>query len=97
LSGSNLSYLPLELMACGVPVLTNRGPQLDWYCKHLENSYCSYPFASSFLKGFNALASSKELRQNLVQNGLMAVAAPTWELEAEKIRAFIETEVGWRK
>ena len=31
LSGSNLSYLPLEFMACGVPVLTNKGSQLSWY------------------------------------------------------------------
>lgn len=95
LSGSNLSYLPLELMACGVPVLTNRGPQLSWYCKHLENSYCAYPLVSDFVRGFEALASSRVLREKLVKGGLESTAATTWSMEADKIRKFIETEVGW--
>jgi glycosyltransferase involved in cell wall biosynthesis len=95
LSGSNLSYLPLELMASGVPVLTNRGPQVNWFCKHLENSYCAYPFASDFLRGFDALYQSKSLRERLVQDGFASVETTTWELEAEKIYTFISKEVGW--
>jgi len=96
LSGSNLSYLPVELMACGVPVLTNRSPMVSWYCNHLENSYCAYPLVSDFVNGFDLLASSKSLREKLVMGGLTSTAATSWDLEAEKIRAFIETEVGWR-
>lgn len=30
LSCTNLSLLPLELMACGVPVISNRGPHTEW-------------------------------------------------------------------
>jgi len=78
-------------------VLTNKGPQLSWYCKHLENSYCAYPLVSDFVRGFDALVSSKALREKLVKGGLESTAATTWNQEAEKIREFIETEVGWRK
>ena len=95
LSGSNLSYLPVELMACGVPVLTNSGPQSDWYCKHLENSYTCMPFVSDFERGFDALSRSIELRRKLRAGGLDSVARTTWEAEAEKIFHFISAEAGW--
>ena len=94
-SGSNLSYLPLELMACGVPVLTNEGPQLSWFCKHMENCYMAQPFVSDFLRGFTALYDGYELRQRLVARGLLSVKKTTWEKEADKIYDYIATEVGW--
>ncbi|PKU25397.1 hypothetical protein CWS72_07365 [Telmatospirillum siberiense] len=94
-SGSNLSYLPLELMASGVPVLTNRGPQVSWFCKHLENAYCAYPFVSAFLDGFTQLVESKALRERLVRGGQESVVATSWASEADKIYAFISAEIGW--
>lgn len=95
LSGSNLSYLPVELMACGVPVLTNSGPQSDWYCKHLENSYTCMPFVSDFKRGFDALHGSIDLRRKLRSGGLASVARTTWEAEADKIFDHICAEAGW--
>lgn len=95
LSGSNLSYLPVELMACGVPVLTNSGPQSDWYCKHLENSYTCLPFVSHFERGFGALHGSIDLRRGLRSGGLASVARTTWEAEADKILRHICAEAGW--
>jgi O-antigen biosynthesis protein len=95
-SGSNLSYLPVELMASGVPVLTNSGPQLSWFCKHLENCYAAQPMVSDFLRGFELLYSSRELRQKLVESGLRSVSHTTWQNEADKIFAYISKEVGWR-
>lgn len=89
LSGSNQSYLPVELMACGVPVLTNNGPQVDWFCKHMENAYTCYPFVSDFKRGFDVLYNSKELRKKLINGGLKTIQRTSWENEANKIYDFI--------
>jgi hypothetical protein len=68
-----------------------------WFCKHLENAYCAYPFVSAFLNGFTQLVESKALRERLVRNGLKSVAATSWATEADKIYAFLSEEIGWDK
>jgi FkbM family methyltransferase len=94
-SGTNLSYLPLELMASGVPVLTNSGPQVSWVCRHLENCYAAQPMVSDFVRGFEMLYASRSLRQRLADEGVRSVSQATWEGEAEKILTHISKEVGW--
>lgn len=87
-SGTNLSYLPVELMASGCPVLTNNGPQSEWYCTK-ENSVVVDPVISEVVKGFDSLYKSKSLRQSLVTAGLEKSANTSWEKEMDKIYAFI--------
>lgn len=84
-SATNLSYLPVELMASGVPVLTNRGPQVEWHCRHGENAYLVDPTPTSVLRGFAELRESLELRQRLVDGGLRTMAALSWEKEMFKV------------
>jgi glycosyltransferase involved in cell wall biosynthesis len=89
LSGSNLSYLPLELMACGCPVISNQGPQVEWFLKHMENAYLVPPVPSAFLHAFEELQSNTTLRSNMIERGLKDIADNTWELQSNRILDYI--------
>lgn len=93
LSGTNLSYLPVELMACGIPVITNNGPQVEWFCEDGVNSLVVEPFPSSILDAVDKLITSPELRSKLIHNGIAKTAETNWENEGEKIRNFIESTI----
>ena len=87
-SATNLSYLPVELMASGCPVITNKGPQTEWYCNK-NNSIIVDPVTSSVLEGFDRLYNSYELRQNLVLEGLAKSKLTSWGEEMEKIYKYV--------
>ncbi len=87
-SATNLSYLPVELMASGCVVLTNNGPQTQWYCNS-ENAMIVDPTPSSVFEGFKKLYDSKELRQSLVNKGLEKSKSTTWENEMDKIYDYV--------
>ena len=54
-SGTNLSYLPIELMSCGVPVVSNNGAHVEWHCTHLQNSFLCDPVPEAILDGVTEL------------------------------------------
>ncbi len=87
-SGTNLSYLPVELMASGCPVLTNNGPQTEWYCND-DNAMLVDPVVAAVVDGFKKLYNSKELRQFLVNKGLEKSASTSWEKEMDKVYNFV--------
>lgn len=93
-SGTNLSYLPVELMASGVPVISNNGAQVEWHCKHGENAYLVDPVPQAIVEGFEALYSSPVLRQKLVNGGVASMAALSWENEMEKVYMYVRGMVG---
>lgn len=88
-SGTNLSYLPVELMACGVPVITNRGPHTEWHCKHEENAYLVDPVPEDVVAGFRQLFHDVELRQKLARGGVETMRPLSWESEMEKIACYV--------
>ena len=90
-SATNLSYLPVELMACGVPIISNKGSQVEWYCQNMVNSMLVNPTPLSVLKGLDALVADKKLRQSLVKNGLAKSAEVTWESEMDRIFQYVES------
>lgn len=92
-SATNLSYLPVELMASGVPVLSNNGPQVEWHCKHDENSYLVDPVPEAVLEGFTNLYNSEDLRQRLVDGGLSTMAPLTWDDQMTKIHDHIKSKL----
>lgn len=92
-SGTNLSYLPVELMASGCPVITNKGEQVEWYCDK-ENSMLVDPVPSEVLKAFTMLYESKELRYRIATNGFEKSKATTWEAEMDKIFEYIRRKLG---
>ena len=93
LSGTNLSYLPVELMACGVPVVTNNGPQVDWYCEDGVNSLVVPPFPSSILSAVTKLIKDPELSKKLREGGLEKSSSSDWEKEATSIYRYLTTSL----
>ena len=92
-SGTNLSYLPSELMACGVPVISNNGPHVEWYCESGENAILVDPTPQSILTAVKSLVEDKNLRQKLALGGIAKTDLTTWELEMDKVFAHINRVV----
>lgn len=89
-SGTNLSYLPVELMQSGVPVISNKGDHVEWHCKHGENAYLVDPVPTAVFDAFAVLYNSEELRQKLVDGGLKTMEPITWEKEMNKIFEYMK-------
>jgi cellulose synthase/poly-beta-1,6-N-acetylglucosamine synthase-like glycosyltransferase/glycosyltransferase involved in cell wall biosynthesis len=81
------SYLPLELMACGVLVVGNQNPRTAWLLKHRENCLVSANSASSIADAVEEGLMNRELRIALTQNAAQLVAKEysDWDGQAEKI------------
>jgi O-antigen biosynthesis protein len=92
-SGTNLSYIPVELMASGCAVISNNGPQVEWMCRHRENSYLCAPVPTAVLDGFRELYNNAALRQKIVDGGIKTTSAVSWESEIEKIYQYVITNL----
>jgi len=82
LSCSNLSLLPLELMACGVPVISNRAPYTQWLLND-ENAMLAEPNIESLAQAVLQVINSPDLAGRLSSAGLAFTAQTSWEREAE--------------
>lgn len=83
-SATNLSYLPVELMQSGVPVISNNGPHVEWHCKHLENAYLADPVPEAVCEAFRTLYYDRTLRQKLIDGGLATMQELDWESEMSR-------------
>jgi O-antigen biosynthesis protein len=92
-SATNLSYLPVELMACGVPVISNRGPQVEWHCVDRQNSMLVEATPESVLDAFSELHYSASLRQQLADGGLATMQDLSWEQEMQKVYQYITARI----
>lgn len=90
-SGTNLSYLPVELMASGVPVISNNGPHIEWHCKNKYNSLLVDPVPQAVLDAVTALVESRSLRQDLVDGGLETMKDLDWNDQMEKIYKYVDS------
>lgn len=88
LSFTNVSLLPLELMACGCAVVSNRGPHTEW----LLNDSCAKLCDSDPVSVADAIVELLEdpgKRKALIEQGLSFSKATHWEMEAKKLSAFL--------
>ncbi|SSC24649.1 Glycosyltransferase, partial [Klenkia terrae] len=69
------SYLPLELMACGVPVVAFDNPWGHWILEHEENSLLAKRTADDLADQLERLCRDQELRERLSTQGLQDIAA----------------------
>ena len=82
------SYLPLELMACGVATVAFDNPAGSWIQRHEDTCLLTRRTAASLATSIERLVVEDELRDRIVANGLRAVAhrptdwdaafAPVW-------------------
>jgi GT2 family glycosyltransferase/glycosyltransferase involved in cell wall biosynthesis len=69
------SYLPLELMACGVPVVAFDNPAGDWLLKHEVNSLLTRRTVDALGDAVERLVCDTELRARLREGGLDTIAS----------------------
>ncbi|UZN50269.1 glycosyltransferase family 4 protein [Cupriavidus cauae] len=84
LSFSNLSLLPLELMACGTPVISNTGPWVEWMLNP-ENARLAPPTVDRLAAALVDVLQSPTERKRLREAGLRTVAATDWRKEAIRV------------
>lgn len=84
LSFSNLSLLPLELMASGCPVVSNRGPNVEWLLNDGVAVLCDAT-VESLCAGLWEILRNEERRTQLIRNGLALANDTDWMAHARTL------------
>ena len=87
------SYLPLELMACGATVVTNRNPDTSWLLRDRENCVLSEMSPSALAESLEETLRDTALRARLAEASADVVARYSdWAAQTEKIYQFMLAE-----
>ncbi len=89
LSFTNLSLLPLELMACGIPVVSNRAKCTEWLLND-GNACLAEPTVESLADALCMLLESPKDRERLRTAGLETSALTDWKQEAGKVASMLQ-------
>lgn len=81
---TNLSLLPLELMACGCPVVSNTGENVEWLLDR-TNAELRAPTGDDLAQGIVNVLSDGKRRDELVAGGFATTKATSWRKEAEVV------------
>jgi len=84
LSFSNASLLPLEVMACGTPVVCNRGANNEWLVGH-DNCFLAAPTVDDLAAALCQVLQDRSLREGLRKQGLALAASTSWAEEARHV------------
>ncbi len=84
LSLTNLSLLPLELMACGTPVVSNQSPSTEWLLNK-NNARLAPTTVVDLADAVCAVLSDPTEATRLRDGGFVTVAATDWHSEACKL------------
>jgi glycosyltransferase involved in cell wall biosynthesis len=90
LSFSNLSLLPLELMACGVPVVSNRAPYTEWLLSD-EIALLERPTVMALTNAICTILENPQEAQRLCAAGLRASAATDWATEGLRMGKILQS------
>ena len=85
------SYLPLELMACGVPVVAFDSPDFSWLLRNEENCLLVERTVDGIVDGLERLVVDAELRRRLSKQGLADVSAnhASWDKSLAGVYRFL--------
>jgi glycosyltransferase involved in cell wall biosynthesis len=84
LSMTNLSLLPLELMACGVPLVSNRAPCTEWLLTD-DIAQLAEPTITGLCDAVCEVLENARRRDQLRAAGLVAAANTSWDREGDKM------------
>lgn len=87
LSLSNLSLLPLELMACGTPVVSNRAPCTEWLLND-DNAALAEPTVEALADALSDVLSNSAKRAHIRAGGFATIARSDWADEGRKMADF---------
>jgi glycosyltransferase involved in cell wall biosynthesis len=88
-SSTNLSLLPLELMACGCVVVSNRGPNTEWLLNE-SNAVLADATPIALSDALMRVLKDAKWRRTLSENGKVFAEATDWMSEAEKVASALE-------
>jgi len=90
------SYLPLELMACGVPVVAFDNPAGYWLLRHGETSLLTERSVDAIAGALEQLVSDGDLRTQLAERSRALIAAnhSSWEEALSGVYAFLADPEG---
>ena len=86
LSHTNLSMLPLELMACGCAVVSNEGANVEWLLTN-ETVRLAKPDPQSLADAILELLQSDDLRLQKIEAGLAFAQSTNWTKEIRVIES----------
>jgi glycosyltransferase involved in cell wall biosynthesis len=89
LSLTNLSLLPVELMAHGVPVISNSGYWLDWFL-NTRNSQLADPTPEALAEAITLVLGNDSRRLSIISQGFADVEHLDWASEGMKFCTFVE-------
>ena len=89
-SGTNLSLLPLEVMACNTLVMSNRGENAEWLLNE-ENSVLSDPDPVNISEKLYDFVIDSQRRKDLSQKGYEFAIKTSWEKEGEKVYDILQS------
>jgi O-antigen biosynthesis protein len=84
LSHSNVSMLPLELMACGCAVVSNTGRNVEWLLKD-EVCQLANPNPQSIAEAILELLEDERLRLRKIAAGIAFAERTDWASEIRKV------------
>lgn len=87
LSLSNLSLLPMELMACGTPVVSNRAACTEWLLND-DNAALAEPTVEALADALSEVLSNPNKRDHIRAGGYATVARSDWADEGHKMADF---------
>jgi glycosyltransferase involved in cell wall biosynthesis len=86
LSHTNLSMLPLELMACGCAVVSNRAPNVEWLLTN-QTVQLAKPDPKSLAEAIIELLQTDELRVRKIEAGIAFAQSTDWTNEIRAIES----------
>ncbi|WP_338530493.1 glycosyltransferase family protein [Nitratireductor thuwali] len=90
ISASNLSLLPMEVAACGCPLVINRGPHSEWLFSEEEAFYCDLN-PDSIVSSLNEVLDRPEEASLRANAAMQRAQQSSWGHEADKVASFLRT------
>ncbi|SEU35543.1 glycosyltransferase [Stigmatella erecta] len=87
------SYLPLEMMASGVTVVTNDNPANHWLLKHEENCLLAEPTFSGVLEQLRRAVLDNTARSRISATAAKRMRTTTWEQQVDQVYASLTSQV----
>jgi glycosyltransferase involved in cell wall biosynthesis len=84
LSFTNISLLPLELMASGCPVVSNNGPNVQWLLND-SNSLIANPSVKDLSDAIIGLMKDQQRLKEQREAGLAFARSTSWDCEISKL------------
>ena len=86
LSLTNLSLLPLEIMACGTPVVSNSGPWVGWLLNE-ANAFLADPTVPALADALHRALTDEHAYERVRAAGLELANSTSWDAEADRMAA----------